>query len=395
MSTGPIAVGYSRRTSRQPAPRVSIWSASRACRCASTPSLTRPGSTPSSWLRVVQDLLDGDDQPLAGLVGDRPDARPRRRCRPAACTAGSSSSAACRRRSSAWIEHRPVGLDQDQPRGAREVGGEPADVVDRAPRDDQPHGRHTLADVRGVSGGEHVLQVQQPDQPQHARRQCRSSTVPPRRASMARASSSGEMPDASANPTPLMSTTSWVQSGSGAGRRGPGRRRPGAAAMLVMSRSPSSRTTTVRAVRPDVDRQGRLRVAQAGLAPSVRPPRRGRPRGRELAPRPPCLPDRTPSTPAPRRTWEDRRHGAGLHDRGRGGPGHDGRRHRRGVRPRGPAGRRRRAHRGGARARPRAPAQLHRPGGHAGASSPRPTATPWSAGCGSAPRWRTSPTSTW
>src|SRR5690606_28878655 len=50
LSTGPIAVGYSRRTRVCPGPSRSICSASSACRCASTPSLTSPGSTPSSWL---------------------------------------------------------------------------------------------------------------------------------------------------------------------------------------------------------------------------------------------------------------------------------------------------------------------------------------------------------
>jgi hypothetical protein len=47
-STGPIGVGYSRRTSRQPTPSSSSWAASSSCRCASTPSFVSPGSTPSS-----------------------------------------------------------------------------------------------------------------------------------------------------------------------------------------------------------------------------------------------------------------------------------------------------------------------------------------------------------
>src|SRR5579863_8125276 len=36
-------------------------------------------------------------------------------------------------------EHRPVGLDDEQPEGGREMGGEPAVVVDAAPRDDESH----------------------------------------------------------------------------------------------------------------------------------------------------------------------------------------------------------------------------------------------------------------
>jgi hypothetical protein len=42
-----MAVGYSRRTSVQPCPNVPTCSASNSCRCASTPSLTNPGSCPN------------------------------------------------------------------------------------------------------------------------------------------------------------------------------------------------------------------------------------------------------------------------------------------------------------------------------------------------------------
>ena len=48
-STGPIAVGNSRRTSASSSPITSTCSARRRWRSASTPSFTRPGSTPSSW----------------------------------------------------------------------------------------------------------------------------------------------------------------------------------------------------------------------------------------------------------------------------------------------------------------------------------------------------------
>ena len=40
---------YSRRTSVKPSPSVCGLAASSSCRCASTPSLRRPGSTPSSY----------------------------------------------------------------------------------------------------------------------------------------------------------------------------------------------------------------------------------------------------------------------------------------------------------------------------------------------------------
>src|SRR4051794_17880126 len=76
------------------------------------------------------------------------------------------------------------------------------------------------------------------------RRHRRSSTVPERLASRARASSSGEIPDASAKPTPLMSTTSRVHTGSRRARRA-WSTTAWSSGELVMSRSPSSRTVIV------------------------------------------------------------------------------------------------------------------------------------------------------
>ena len=38
-------------------------------------------------------------------------------------------------------EHRAVRLDDEQAQGLGKMGGEPADVVDAAPRDDEPHDR--------------------------------------------------------------------------------------------------------------------------------------------------------------------------------------------------------------------------------------------------------------
>jgi hypothetical protein len=40
---------YSRRTSVNPSPSTAGAAASSSCRCASTPSFTRPGSAPSSY----------------------------------------------------------------------------------------------------------------------------------------------------------------------------------------------------------------------------------------------------------------------------------------------------------------------------------------------------------
>ena len=106
--------------------------------------------------RVVQQLLDADEQLLAGLVGDRPEvavhAQRARRAHPVQRLVGAVVGV---------HRDRPVGLDQDQPRGAREVGGEPADVVDRAPRDDQSHGRpRYLGDCSGST--EHSAEQSHP-----------------------------------------------------------------------------------------------------------------------------------------------------------------------------------------------------------------------------------------
>jgi hypothetical protein len=49
-STGPMSVGYSRRTRRRPGAMAAQLAASSSWRWASTPSFHSPGSTPSSWL---------------------------------------------------------------------------------------------------------------------------------------------------------------------------------------------------------------------------------------------------------------------------------------------------------------------------------------------------------
>ena len=200
------------------------------------------------------------------------------------------------------------------------------------------------------------------------RRQCRSSMWPLRRASTARASSSGETPEASAKPTPLMSTTRWVQSGC---------RRAGED--LVDDRLQQRRAGDVElAVEPDDDRGAR----RAGRRPpgwTARCARRrapsvdGRPvatvrAGREQQPCPACLPDPTPSTHAgapPGRIagWRGSSRPSAWSAWARWVPGIAEVFAREGLQVVGVE-----PDRGGARARPRAPAPLHRPGGHAGAS---------------------------
>ena len=44
-----MSVGYSRRTSLNPAAMASGRAASSSCKCASTPSFCRPGSSPISY----------------------------------------------------------------------------------------------------------------------------------------------------------------------------------------------------------------------------------------------------------------------------------------------------------------------------------------------------------
>ena len=74
-STGPIAVGYSRRTSDQPSPKVSTCCGQQLLQVGLDAVLQQAGVDAELVGVVVQDLLDGDDQLLAGLVGDRPGAR--------------------------------------------------------------------------------------------------------------------------------------------------------------------------------------------------------------------------------------------------------------------------------------------------------------------------------
>ena len=123
-----------------------MCSASSFCRWASTPSLIRPGSTPSSWARVVQHLVDEHPQAVLGLgvlhLPHRGDAVG------GLVLLGGDLGHGARRRhpverlvraAVAVHEHRPVGLDQQQPGRQGEVGRQPPVVVHLALRNHQPH----------------------------------------------------------------------------------------------------------------------------------------------------------------------------------------------------------------------------------------------------------------
>ena len=132
-----MAVGYSRRIRVQPSPSTSIRSASSSWRCASTPSLIRPGSTPSSceescrtssivMMSFSPALLTTVQTPSVALLEGAGRGHPVERL--VGAVVGVDRQAA-------------VGLDQQQPGGGGEVGGEPARVVDGAAGDDETHGR--------------------------------------------------------------------------------------------------------------------------------------------------------------------------------------------------------------------------------------------------------------
>ena len=72
MSTGPMAVGYSRRTSFAPLPMRSICSAV-TCRWSSTPSLMRPGSRRGRTIRPNRCAATSLPARRSGFVGRRAD----------------------------------------------------------------------------------------------------------------------------------------------------------------------------------------------------------------------------------------------------------------------------------------------------------------------------------
>src|SRR6478752_44672 len=84
--------------------------------------------------RVVQYLGDGDDQLLAGAVADQPsipvDSQPARRRHPVQRLVGTVVGV---------DRDRSIGLDQQEPVGHGQVGGQPPDVVHRTPGDNQTH----------------------------------------------------------------------------------------------------------------------------------------------------------------------------------------------------------------------------------------------------------------
>ena len=150
-STGPIGVGCSRRTRDRPGASASGCSASSACRCASTPSFCRPGSTPSSW----EESWNTSASPIWSVSPSRPRtsheadsgspfsveswSSPRRsqldqragRAHPVQRLVGTVVGV---------DRYGSVGLDQDQPRCHRQVGCQPPCVVHLATGNHQPHG---------------------------------------------------------------------------------------------------------------------------------------------------------------------------------------------------------------------------------------------------------------
>ena len=164
MSTGPIAVMYSRRTSVCPSPSSSICSASRRCRSASTPSFCRPGSMPSSccescrisWIEITSRSAvfawvtrQSSTTPAAArssstssIVNDGGRAHPVERL--VAQRVGVH-------------EHAAVVLEHEQPGRERQVRAQPAGVVHRAAGNDETHGYESRSSLglrprcRGVS----------------------------------------------------------------------------------------------------------------------------------------------------------------------------------------------------------------------------------------------------
>ena len=136
-----------------------MCSASSLCRWASTPSLTRPGSTPRSWLLSLLDLVEPDPEAVLGLgVLDHPDRRDalgrlgllrldlRHRARgrhPVERLVGAAVGV---------DEDRAVGLDHEQPGRQRKVGRQPSVVVDAALRNHHSHRVTLVALGRGHAG---------------------------------------------------------------------------------------------------------------------------------------------------------------------------------------------------------------------------------------------------
>ena len=100
-----------------------MCSASNSCRCASTPSLTSPGSTPSSWLESCSiDAMVMRSSSPALLVTTQY----------ASASVPSGTSASVSRHGAHPVErlvraivgvhaHRTIGFDQQQPPGHRQM----------------------------------------------------------------------------------------------------------------------------------------------------------------------------------------------------------------------------------------------------------------------------------
>src|SRR6266542_3360193 len=97
--------------------------------------LDQPRVQPQLVGGVVQDLLQGDGHGLAGAVADQPAI--------GFLAQGAGRGHPVERLVAAAVgvdQHRAVGLDDQQAGGRREVGVEPAGVVDAAGGDDEAHG---------------------------------------------------------------------------------------------------------------------------------------------------------------------------------------------------------------------------------------------------------------
>ena len=129
-----MSVGYSRRTSRRSSRSAATRLASSSWSSASTPSLARPGSSPSSKVVVVQHLVQLDDERLAaGVGGDEAAvllAHRARRAHPVERLVGLGVGV---------HRDRAVGLQHDEARRGREPRAEAALVLDRAVRHQHAH----------------------------------------------------------------------------------------------------------------------------------------------------------------------------------------------------------------------------------------------------------------
>ena len=139
-STGPIAVGNSRRTSVRPSARRRRVLGEQLLEVLLDAVLLQARVDAEVVGAVVQHLLEQDPQRVVVLAGDQstratpsslmPSRDLARRRHPVQRLVGAAVGV---------HQHRPVVLDHDQPGRHRQVGGQPARVVDLAARNDESH----------------------------------------------------------------------------------------------------------------------------------------------------------------------------------------------------------------------------------------------------------------